>query len=843
MPEQLERLTAALADTYAIEGELGEGGMATVYLARDLKHDRHVAVKVFRPELAASMGTERFLREIQVTAKLHHPHILALYDSGEADGFLYYVMPYVEGETLGDLMTREQQLPLHDAMRITREVAEALSYAHSYGLVHRDIKPANIMLSGGHAVVADFGIARAVSEAGAEKITQTGMAIGTPAYMSPEQAAGDERMDGRSDIYALGCVLYEMLVGQIPFPAPTPQAMMARHSIDQVPSPAIMRQSIPEELEDIVYTCLEKSPADRFRTANELVEALTDLDSGTFAMRRASRAISGPGMRRTTRVMAQPKQSRRNIVIAAGIVITAGLGIAGWQLWPWGDSGAGATTGPDPRSVAVLYFEDRSPDASLAYLSDALTETLIQRLSEVPGLRVVSRHGVRQYQGSNVTLDSISRALAVGTVVDGTVAQSGDQLRVSVSLVDASSGDEIDGTTIDRPRGEIFALQDELAREVSMFLRTGLGEEIQLRERRAGTESAEAWDLVQRALSTAEGADPLLEEGDVEAASRELSRADSLLERSEALDPEWVTPAAQRAWLSYRQARLAGAFDRAHNDRWTRDGLAHADRAVSLDTADADALEARATLAYWRHLLNLPPVDEGVVLVETAERDFRASVAANPGQASAWGSLSHLLMNRSETAEAKLAALRSYGADPYLANVERTLWRLFQSSMDLDDGIEAERWCGEGFQRFPEDPRFTECQLQINALRGRTPDIDEAWQLLDQYAGLYDPGAREYRRLRGQMFIAWGLARAGMADSARGVAERSRGNSELDPTRELALYEAILHNILEDNDEAFRALSVYLAANPDARGSFARSRTWWLENLRSDPRYRQLVAN
>jgi serine/threonine-protein kinase len=613
--------------------------------------------------------------------------------------------------------------------------------------------------------------------------------------------------------------------------------------MDAVTPPGIMRQSIPPELEDAILTAMEKAPADRFKTAGEFEEALDLLDSGAVPLRRASRAISSSGTR-ATRQLVRPTDTRRRVILAAAaLAVAVALSIAGWQLWPAG-SGDGSATGPDPRSIAVLYLEDRSPDASLGYMSDALTEALIHRLSEVPGLRVVSRHGVRPYQGTNVGLDSISRALGVGTVVDGTVAQSGDQLRVAVSLIDAATGDEIDGTSIDRPRGEIFALQDELAREVSMFLRAELGEEIELRERRAGTDNAEAWELSQRAMSTAEGADPLLAEGDVEAASRELSRADSLLARAEGLDPEWATPAAQRAWLSYRQARLAGAFDRSHNDQWTRSGLEHAERAVALDPTDADALEARATLNYWRHLLNLPQIAAGEpTQVAAAERDFRASVEANPGQASAWSSLSHLLMNRSEHAEAKLAALRSYEADPYLANVERTLWRLFQSSMDLDDRIEAERWCDEGAQRFPEDPRFTECYLQLNALRGHTPDIDEAWQLLEEYTALYDPGAREYRRLRGQMFIAWGLARSDMADSARRVAARSRGSAELDPTRELALYEAILHNMLQDNDEALRALSIYLAANPDVRASFARSRTWWLEGLRDDPRYGQLVAN
>ncbi|MCH8936151.1 MAG: serine/threonine protein kinase, partial [Gemmatimonadetes bacterium] len=243
----LQRLRSALADQYELEGELGAGGMAIVFLARDIKHDRQVALKVFRPELAASLGTERFLREIKIAAKLSHPHILPLYDSGEAAGFLYYIMPLVEGESLADRIDREKMLPIEDALQIAREVADALNYAHSRDLVHRDIKPDNIMLTGGHAVVMDFGIARAVSAAGGDKLTQTGMAVGTPLYMSPEQGMAVEELDGRSDIYALGCVLYEMLAGTPPFTGPNPQAVMARHSVDHVPSPAIIRDTISPE--------------------------------------------------------------------------------------------------------------------------------------------------------------------------------------------------------------------------------------------------------------------------------------------------------------------------------------------------------------------------------------------------------------------------------------------------------------------------------------------------------------------------------------------------------------------------------------------------------------------
>ncbi|MDH3571239.1 MAG: serine/threonine protein kinase, partial [Gemmatimonadota bacterium] len=229
MTDLLERLRTALADRYTIERELGKGGMATVYLAEDVKHHRPVALKVLRPELAAALGPERFLREIEIAANLHHPHILPLYDSGEAEGFLYYVMPYVEGESLRDRLEREKQLAIDDALQVAREVADALSYAHAHGVIHRDIKPENILLESGHAVVADFGIARAVDAAGGARLTETGIAIGTPAYMSPEQAGGEKDLDGRSDLYSLGCVLYEMLAGQPPFTGPTVESLVHQH--------------------------------------------------------------------------------------------------------------------------------------------------------------------------------------------------------------------------------------------------------------------------------------------------------------------------------------------------------------------------------------------------------------------------------------------------------------------------------------------------------------------------------------------------------------------------------------------------------------------------------------
>src|SRR5438876_3258764 len=274
MPELQNRLQVALADRYRIEQEIGDGGMATVYLAEDLRHDRRVALKVLRPELAAVIGAERFLAEIKLTANLQHPHILPLFDSGEADGFLFYVMPFVEGESLRGRLNREKQLPVTDAVRIATEVASALDYAHRHGVVHRDIKPENILVHDGRALVADFGIALAASKAGGNRMTETGMSLGTPHYMSPEQAMGEREITARSDVYALGAVTYEMLTGDPPFTGSTAQAIVARVVTESPRSLTAQRHTIPPGVEAAVLTALEKLPADRFSTAHEFAEAL-----------------------------------------------------------------------------------------------------------------------------------------------------------------------------------------------------------------------------------------------------------------------------------------------------------------------------------------------------------------------------------------------------------------------------------------------------------------------------------------------------------------------------------------------------------------------------------------
>jgi serine/threonine-protein kinase len=391
--DPLDKLRAALAEGYEIEEKLGEGGMAAVYRARDLKHDRRVAIKVLRADLAASLGADRFLREIRITAKLSHPHVLPLYDSGEADGQLYYVMPLVEGESLRELLRREGQLPIDDAIRIAREIAAALAHAHGRGLVHRDIKPENVLLAEGHAIVADFGIARAVSQAGGDQLTQTGIAIGSPAYMSPEQSAGDPRVDARSDIYSLGCVLYEMLVGQIPFPAPTAQAMMARHSIEQVPAPSVMRPAVSRDLEATIHSALAKNPADRFKTAREFAGALAALEKG-----EAPQLPTSVG-RQPRSAAASVSMIRRALVPGLAAILVVIAVVVGWQLATDGVTGRrtepGAPGAASFTAIAVFPFENASDDPSNEYFGEGLADELVDALSGIDGKRASDPGGER----------------------------------------------------------------------------------------------------------------------------------------------------------------------------------------------------------------------------------------------------------------------------------------------------------------------------------------------------------------------------------------------------------------------------------------------------------------
>ncbi|MFN2603577.1 MAG: protein kinase, partial [Gemmatimonadaceae bacterium] len=399
----LERLRNALSHTYTIDRELGKGGMATVYLAQDSKHERLVALKVLHPELAASLGPDRFLREIKTAAKLNHPHILPLHDSGEVDGFLYYVMPYVEGESLRERLDREEFLPVEEVAGLTKGIASALDYAHRQNIVHRDIKPENIMLYEGEAMVMDFGIAKAVSSAGSETLTQTGMMVGTPAYVSPEQAAGETNLDGRSDQYSLACVVYEMLSGQRPFTGNTPQSVLAKRFTEPVKPIRSIKSSIPENVEKALGKAMSTEAEGRYRTAGLFVQAL------------ASSSLTTPT---DTQTMPQP-------AVASA------------------------------KSIAVLPFTNMSADAENEYFTDGMAEEIINALSKIQSLRVASRTASFAFKGKSEDIAEIGRKLKVSTFLEGSVRKMGNRLRITAQLVNVADGYHLWSERYDREMEDI----------------------------------------------------------------------------------------------------------------------------------------------------------------------------------------------------------------------------------------------------------------------------------------------------------------------------------------------------------------------------------------------------
>ena len=451
MLELEERLRIALAGRYALERELGRGGMAVVFLAHDSRHDRVVAIKVLRQEVAAALGAERFLREIQIAAKLHHPHILPLYDSGTAADLLYYVMPYVEGKSLRERLDHETQLPLDDALTITRQVAGALAYAHQHDVVHRDIKPENILLESGEAVVADFGIARAISAAGGDKLTHTGIAIGTPLYMSPEQATGVGALDGRSDVYSLGCVLYEMLAGHPPFSGGTAQAILARHALDPVPRLRTARGTVSGAVAEALDRALAKAPADRYATALQFAEALGG----------SGRSVVSPPSGGFRRLRA---------ALGAGLALVAlGGGLAVWK--PWRHARTAAVGAPAyAASVAVLPFETIGGGPQDEYFSDGMTDEIIPQLAQIRDLKVISRTSVVALKGSHLTLSRIADTLGVDHVLEGSARRAGGRVRVNAQLIAAKTDAHLWARTYERDLKDVFRVQEEIAGDVSRAL-------------------------------------------------------------------------------------------------------------------------------------------------------------------------------------------------------------------------------------------------------------------------------------------------------------------------------------------------------------------------------------
>jgi len=839
----LSTLQNALAGRYAFERELGRGGMATVYLARDLTRERYVAVKVLLPELAVTLGMERFLREIDVGTALQHPRIVGVLDSGSADGVLYYVMPFVEGMSLRDRLNKEKQLPVDETIELAQQVADALAYAHSKGVIHRDIKPENILLDAkGGAMVADFGIARAVSVAGGETLTRTGMAVGTPTYMSPEQAMGSKDVTPESDIYSLACVVYELLAGQPPFTGPTAMALLARHSLDNVPSLKIVRGTVPDAVEDAIVRAMAKVPADRFRSATDFAAAMLDTE-GAARRRRDSLRAKAIAADTVEREALGPSKKKTPLIAAAVAVLVLGAG-GGWYAWKQSQGAttpAGLTGDFAKTNIAVTYFEDRSPGKQMGYLADGITESLINELTAVRQLKVISRNGVAPFKGKTLTPDSIARALKIGTLVTGSVSPAaGNKLKVELNVVDALTGNQLASTKIEQPPEKLLELQDSLAYNMSLFLRQHVGKEIQELVSKSGTRNSAAWDALQRARQTVGEIDVLIRARDIPAAMQKISEADAALAKVEAIDKNWAQPIIDRGWLAFRAARLLLPKD-PEFAKTLDAGLAHVDRALKLSPNDPEAIEVRGSLHYWQWLQNVVPDENSLAVIESAERDFNTVTTANSQSASAWNALSHLLINKKQYSMAKLAAENAQKADPYLVDIDRTIYRLFGASLDLGLRDQAAKYCNEGATRYPQNHLFVECKLWLYTLEGTKPNMAEVWKMRDTVVAHVPANRVDFYKLKSNLMVGSAYIRAGQPDSAKALGEANQGDSQLDPRLELANLASIIYAQTGDKDRALQYFARQMAANPQQRPFAAKDESWWLRSLRSDPRYQALV--
>ena len=812
MDDLRARLAAALAGRYTVEREIGRGGMSIVFLAYDPSLERPVAIKVLRPELARSLGPDRFLDEIKVAARLKHPYILKLHEAGDARGLLFYSMPYVEGETLRQRLSRERTLSVADALRVAQEVAEALDHAHRHNVIHRDIKPENILFEEGHAVVSDFGIAKAISEAG-DRRTVPGIVLGTLDYMSPEQEQGIQELDGRTDLYSLGLVLYEMLVGQTPGPDSGVDSLTGK------------RADVPLAVVRLLRTALARDRVNRFPTAADLVSALEALTRGKPA-----------------------RDGRRWGITAAAL---GGVALA-LLLWIINKPPVGAAL--DPTHIAVLYFDDLTPDRSMSAVAAGLTEDLIDRLAQVPVLHVTSPNGVRPYRGQAVVPDSLARALGTGTIVSGSVTRSAGMVRASVRLVDGTSGQVLHTRQVMRPYGELFALQDTITADIATFLRQRIGESVTLRERSAGTSSVEAWEHVRRADGFRDGVRDALRAGDDSTATLLLRRADSLYVRASDVDPRWGVPHSGRGWVAQAFAEfLARARPLAearrslstsvparprYEDEWLRAARAHAERAIELGEG-AEALELRGLTRYLWWLQGYAVSAESL---RASERDLRDAVAESPTRARAWWRLSQLLRLTGRFAEAGDAAARALEADAFLLEARGVYRTLYFAALNLEQYDAARDWCAKAGARFPGDREFAHCELRILGWsgHGRSAIARASW-LTDSLDAGPPPDREGVFAADRRLLLSVLCARSGAAERARALLGEARVAAGSDTSAAWFLLAAARVEVLLDHPAAALALiEQTLAAAPQQRDFVTR--VSWFNSLHDDTTFARLVG-
>ena len=831
-----ESLRKALAPRYTLQERIGRGGMATVFLAFDNGLGRPVAVKILRSELADGIPLERFEREIAVSASLHHPRILAVLDRGEADGKFYYIMRYVPGGSLRDHLREHPQLSIREAIRIAGDVADALDAAHKRKIVHRDIKPENIMLDEHGAHVADFGVARLMDAAAHDRLTQTGVAIGTAAYMSPEQVGASSAVDGRSDVYSLACVMYEMLAGEPPYSGPSRQDVLAKQLAAAIPDLTVVRTTVTRSMQRVMETALQKAAADRYETARSFVDAFE----------RAYEAGATP----IDATMRPPRRLRiRPAVAVAGV---AAVALAAFPLMKSGvidsaldrdPSGAASSVtspaGDDPlRRLAVLYFEDLSEDKRLGHIAAGLTEDLIDQLSQVPMLHVVSPNGVRPFRDVVLPIDSIRARLGVGTIIGGSVSASGAVLRVTVRLIDARTGAQINARTTRQPTLNLFHIQDTLTTDVAFWLRERLGRQVRLRTS-VPSRSVRAWELVQRGEEASREGNTRAARNDTSAV-RMFAYADSVLAIAESLEPRWDAPVVARA-----RNTLGRVFTQTERSRQTPaavrglwDAAAQAGRALRINASSPSALSVRGEAIL--RLVTLAGAGPSDSLLTLASSDLERAVTLRPDMARTWYTLGELRRWQGRNAEAVEAYRTAYDTDPFLTEVRTVLSSLFASMLAAGKFDDAARWCSFSQLRFAGDPRFTDCQLHVIGWRGRTPQaLDSAWRTLDGIESGDSAGFGAATWTWRRMLVAAVAARAGMTDSARAVVLRTEAQRGDRPAAEIPRAYVLL--LLGDRQAALRVLREFAESRPSSRQLIATHP--WFRELQSDAWFQGLATS
>lgn len=785
-----------VGDRYLIQHELGRGGMATVYRATDTRYNRDVAVKILHAVFVEGVAANRFLREIEVASRLSHPHIVPLLDSGSNKELLWLVMPVLEGQSLREKLEREKQLKLSDAVRITLEIASALSYAHAQGVVHRDIKPENILLSGETIAVADFGLAKGLAESGSPKLTKTGVAIGTPFYMSPEQAAG-EKVDHRADIYSLGCMLYEMLTGEPPYVGNSFRAVVTKAFSDPIPSARRFRESVSMDLDAAIAKALAKTPADRFATADEFAAALAGVNvSGASQPAIApvsmptAPAISPPPppLPSSSAEIPPPRRKWLPLAIVALMLVVGPLLVL--------TALRNRSTTHTPRSIAVIPFANLSDDKSQEYFSAGMTDELLGALATVPQLRVAGRASSYAVRDKSADIAQIGKRLNVEAVLEGTVRRSGDEVRVSAELVSVADGFRIWRSTYDRRVTDVFALQEEIARAIVAAIRLELGDKKAMVAR--ATQNMDAYESYLRgrhALDTRTAA--------------AISTAETEFRRAVDADPLYA-----RAWsgladvyifqgLNY-YAPPAGAYAKAK---------AAAERALSLDSTLAEAHTSLATVHYL--------YDRDY---DAAAASYNHAIALDPKYPQAHYFNAIFLSGRDPAAaerEAKLAA----ELDPLSPPMAQALGMVRVSLERYADAVQPLR----AAVALEPNYYFSHAWLSLALAHAGTPAeaVAEAKRALD-----LNPSNNLVRAYLGEVY-----ATIGDRAAALDVAHTLDTLSATQPV--CGVYVARIYDRLGDTENAFR----WLARAMDAHEGQLSQITWpnAFPNARKDPRFQQLT--